>query len=63
MHCVTACGPEDGIASRLSVRQLRHPSRLPSGTLRVALTGPAGACPQNPQRRQCHPLFAALASF
>jgi hypothetical protein len=43
MPRVNASGPEDGIASSTPVRQLRHPSRLPFGALRAALTGPAGS--------------------
>lgn len=63
MRGLNVCGLEDGIASWAAVRQVRHPSRLPFGSLRSAWTGPAGPCARFPGTRQCHPLFASLDSF
>lgn len=60
---VEACSLEYGIASWAAVRQVRHPSRLPFGSLRSALTGPAGPCAPIPDKRQCHTLFASLDKF
>ncbi len=54
------------IASTEVLTQPRHPSRLPSGSLRSALTGPAAAAEQFPQTRQwratrCGKFVGALA--